>query len=391
MRTDRSLLPGLYVALLAGLTGGSLGCSQLWRPFLQDVEAPPACSDADESGCDPRCDPSCDGLDLGVPVSDLGGNAEWEVIPTGITTPLRAVWGLSSEKRVYFGGDNATLLSIQPGGQVVQESLGTGYRFSINAITGDPVPTDPTSQAIVAVGTDNTLLYWSSTGWVPRNPGSTLDGFRGAAYTNSSTVWFAGGPPGAGSTYYGRPAGPYTAVPVANPKAIWSVWPTDQSSVWLGAEQATLYRAYSGGMNAYTLLTPGNIVGIWGNNATGTSTPPVLCDFGPSCMCDGGLCSSLKFYAVQPGAVTRFDPYGGFFTEPRPTKVPPAVTYTAIYGNASGQLWVTGQRGVVLHYDGKEWAYLDVGTSADLYGVWVAPGSKRPWLVGDNGLVMRHR
>lgn len=390
MRTDRNLGLGLHIALLGGLACG--GCSQLWRPFLQDVEASADCSAVDKSGCDPRCETSCDGPDLGVPASDLGGNTEWEVIPTGITTPLRAVWGLTSEKRIYIGGDAAVLLSMQPGGQVTQEPLASGVRFGITAITGDPIQSDPTPQAIAAVGTDNTLLYWSSTGWVQRAPGTTLDGFRGAAYVTSATIWFGGGPPGAGSAYYGRANGPYTAATVPNAKAIWSAWAADQNSVWFGADQGTLYRSYSGSTTAYSLTGLGNIVGIWGNNATGSIVPLMPCDFGTSCVCDGGICSSTKFYAIQSGGtITRFDLYGGFAVEPRPLKAPPAVLYTGIYGNGSGQIWVTGQRGVVLYYDGKEWISLDVGTSTDLYGVWVAPGSKRPWLVGDKGLVMRRR
>lgn len=392
MRTERSLGPGLYVALLLGLAGGSLGCSQLWRPFLQDVEETPDCSAVDESGCDPRCDPGCDGPDLGVPASDLGGNAEWEVIPTGITTSLRAVWGLTSENRIYIGGDNAVLLSLQPGGQVMQEAIAGGSRFGITAITGDPIQTNPTPQSIVAVGTDNTLLYWSSTGWVTRNPASTLDGFTGVAYPGGSTFWFGGGPPGGTAAYYGRPNGPYTKAYLPISKTVWSAWPADSSSVWFGSEQGTLYRAYSTFTNSYVLSGIGNIVGIWGNNSTGSMVPSMPCDFGMSCICDFGSCSSTKFYAVQSsGTVTRFDLFGSFTVEPRTSKAPPGNLYTAIYGNSTGQLWVTGQRGALLYYDGNEWTYLEVPTSSDLYGVWVAPNSKRPWLVGANGLVMRRR
>jgi streptogramin lyase len=103
-------------------------------------------------------------------------------------------------------------------------------------------------------------------------------------------------------------------------------------------------------------------------------------------------CSSGRFYAIQEaGAIARFDSSGAHTLEPRPPPTQSTAALTGIFGNSLGQIWVTGLRGQVLHYDGATWRYVDVGTTEDLYGVWVAPNSTRPWLVGSNGLVLRRR
>ncbi len=52
-----------------------------------------------------------------------------------------------------------------------------------------------------------------------------------------------------------------------------------------------------------------------------------------------------------------------------------------VYGFATDDVWVVGTKGVALHWDGKAWAKVDTGTTADLWGVW-GPNKDDLWAVG---------
>lgn len=69
----------------------------------------------------------------------------------------------------------------------------------------------------------------------------------------------------------------------------------------------------------------------------------------------------------------------------------PAVTQENlldVWGTTASDLWVVGEAGTLLRYDGKQWTKLTVATTAPLRAIW---GSSRDdvWMVGDAGVVLR--
>ena len=57
-----------------------------------------------------------------------------------------------------------------------------------------------------------------------------------------------------------------------------------------------------------------------------------------------------------------------------------------MWGTSSSDVWVVGDRALVLHYDGKQWSRVPVGglegLRPDLYAVWTAePG--HVWIGGE--------
>lgn len=60
------------------------------------------------------------------------------------------------------------------------------------------------------------------------------------------------------------------------------------------------------------------------------------------------------------------------------------------WGTASNDVWMAGSHGVVRHWDGSSeflWRTVDLGTSVDLHGVWGQSGSV--WVVGEEGTIVR--
>jgi hypothetical protein len=60
----------------------------------------------------------------------------------------------------------------------------------------------------------------------------------------------------------------------------------------------------------------------------------------------------------------------------------------AIWGTSQDDVWVVGQRGVILRWNGTEWANIDSPTMYDLHDVW-AIDTDDAWAVGDEGTLLR--
>jgi len=59
-----------------------------------------------------------------------------------------------------------------------------------------------------------------------------------------------------------------------------------------------------------------------------------------------------------------------------------------LWGSGPDDLWAVGDRGLVVHFDGRTWRKVPSGTSADLLGM---AGRERgdAWIVGNNGTLLR--
>lgn len=362
MRTARSVAwlggPGLVLAL--GLAPA--GCGQLWRPFLQATEP---------TACEPGCP-----ADLGAPLEDQGP-AEWQVVPTGSTAGLAAIWGYDTEQRLFLGGDSGTLLSVDPSGKVTPEVLPPGVqpeRFT--ALSGRTLAAAP--GPVVAVGDRNVVIHWNGQSWAsmaPSNPiGRTL---TAVTVTPSLDVYVAGD---AGALYYGRIGGTLATnrLTVAGSGSLTGAAPAEQSGAWVSASSGEVFYVSGGTSLLHRELNGTALNALWEPPVT-----PLPTDLGTA---------SRPYVVGESGTLAQYD--GKSFVRQASTRADETVsgaTLTAICGNRAGELWVVGKGGLVLHILGKIWTVVPTGSSAYLRGVWVAPDSDRPWIVGDGGLLMHRR
>jgi len=61
----------------------------------------------------------------------------------------------------------------------------------------------------------------------------------------------------------------------------------------------------------------------------------------------------------------------------------------ALWGTSEADVWAVGESGVVLHYGGTKWTKSTVATSASLRDVWGASSSEA-WAVGSGGTILRY-
>jgi photosystem II stability/assembly factor-like uncharacterized protein len=51
-------------------------------------------------------------------------------------------------------------------------------------------------------------------------------------------------------------------------------------------------------------------------------------------------------------------------------------------------IWVVGEKGTILYFDGSSWTRQESGTQNTLYGIFRA-GSRDLWVVGEKGTILR--
>jgi hypothetical protein len=354
---------------LVGLGGLllSIGCGQLWRPFLESIEPAP---------CEPGvacCGEGC--ADLGVP-EDLSPTGPWEVIPTDTSYALRAIWGYDTEQAIFLGGDAGTLLSWRPRSGVQPEVLPSQVKVeAIHALSGWNLATAP--GPVVAAGAPNVLLYYSGSLWKDISPTAPVGTVLTSVTLTQPNYLFAAGDQGA---LYSGPLGGTLAVARVGPSGlglVTGVAPADSMNAWLTLATGEIYLANSNGARTRFLELMGrHLNGIW----MGRPVQQPL-DMG-----------SLTYpYVVGAADTVAHFNSKEFLQEPLPPGGIIAHEFVAACGNSKGEVWVAGRRGVVLYFNTREWAELSTGSSEDLLGAWVAPGSSRPWLVGDKGQLLHLR
>lgn len=99
-----------------------------------------------------------------------------------------------------------------------------------------------------------------------------------------------------------------------------------------------------------------------------------------TCACGGGHGARVTGSAPRDGAVARRD--GG---SPRSGEL---AGLRRFWGLTPDDVWAVGERGLVVHFDGRTWHKLPSGTDADLLGM---AGRERgdAWIVGHNGTILR--
>jgi photosystem II stability/assembly factor-like uncharacterized protein len=66
----------------------------------------------------------------------------------------------------------------------------------------------------------------------------------------------------------------------------------------------------------------------------------------------------------------------------------PACTYRGIHGSGRDDVWIVGDEGCILHFDGVEWSRIASEVKDDLYAV-SACGPTEAWAVGEGGTVLQ--
>ena len=266
--------------------------------------------------------------DQSPPTPDKGNNPVWWTMTSGTTVDLYAVWALGP-KDVYAAGDKGTLLHYNGNSQLTWTAIPTqaaqGTVRDLRAMHG------LSSSKVLVMGRNNADLACDKTG-------CTKSPFRNLLYYTKS----------------------------------WNgVWCTPGSLCFVGGTSSNKSKGYLMKMTG----------SIWWE----------LCSKPGSMLSDQVLAvtgvpgaTQATVYAVGlKGTVARYKTLGGC-TSLSTTGVTHRLN--GVWTTAGAPLYVVGDSGTLLSYDGSNWAAATVSFKYNLYAVW-GNSAKDVWVAGYGGYI----
>lgn len=276
---------------------------------------------------------------------------------------LNGVWG-SDANHLWTVGTNGTILKRETSGWVAQDS---GTATNLYGIWGS------NANNVWAVGA-GVILKWDGSSWTPQLTGITdsQSPWRGVWGFDANNVWVAGGNyvykwNGSDWTKQAIEFTPYTGIWGSDPDNIWVVggyvtlghWPSPGGSIgtinkWDGKTWTEVFRA----------ADCGTIVSIWGTDANNIWAVAKRC--------------ILRWNGVSWNQWDAPTPAQGYYLG------------TRIFGQDANHIWIVGQEGLVLRWNGAEWTRQQTDVGQSLSGGCVLP-SGEVFAVGDHGAIIQGR
>ena len=247
---------------------------------------------------------------------------------------LYGIWG-SSPNDIFAVGDNGTIVYYDGQNWSVMSS---GTTISLKGIWGSA------SDNVYAVGNDGVILHFNGTDWTLMESGTSewLNGIWGS----SPNDIFAVGRNGTIVYYDGQS---WSATGGASDLCLTAVWGT------AGSDQVYVsgWQAFAVGIAGFTVFRYQN--GDWNNPERLSGSGRLLA---------GWSGNESGFYAVGGlGLVIRSE---SNFEEYQDISPDTSNELNGVWGSGPNNLFVVGDGGIFLHYDGTTWTVLHQGTNAPL-------------------------
>lgn len=309
-----------------------------------------------------------------MPASGSGGNEEtagvggtdggmavdtWTQQPVPTTADIAAVWGTSGSD-VFAVGSAGTILHYDG---IEWGAMESGTVLDLNGVWG------LSSTDVYAVGDDLTILHYDGTGWtamvVPQDdPPRDFNSIWGRS---GKDLWVVG----TGMLRMHYDGSKWSGSTDILTDWLASVWGYGSDSL-IAVGRCAAYRyedrswaeedcfsvssfSESGAKDeAYISALHSDLRGVW--SADGQDVF-VVGDYDVNGSADGD----------ESGAVFKLNPASGNLSFIWRDQVP---DLRAVSGTSASDVWITGLRGTVVHYDGTTFSRVEVPATKDLVGVW---------------------
>jgi hypothetical protein len=272
----------------------------------------------------------------------------WGTADSGTDNGLRDIWGFSPTA-IFAVGEEGTLLRY---GGASWGSLMSGTTADINGIWG----TSPTDFFVVGQG--GVIRHFILTGSNPMDSGTGVD-LHAVWGTDTDDVFAVGD--GGTILYYNGSV--WTAMDSGVTNDLYGVWGSSSKNFFAVGEDGIILR-YGGSDWAPMVSGTDEVLrDIWGNSAS-------------------------EIFVVGDGATIL--EYESAWT---PMTTPGTLSFCGVWGDRD-DLFVIGREGttgngVIWHYDGGKWGWMDIGTDEWLYDVW-GSASTDVYVVGEAGTILHY-
>ncbi|MFT5431843.1 MAG: hypothetical protein ACI9OJ_002541 [Myxococcota bacterium] len=173
---------------------------------------------------------------------------------------------------------------------------------------------------------------------------------------SKSEQWVVGGVPGKGRIIQNDGAGWNIVDPGADVGLLNWVHGFDNGDLIIVGEEGTILDRTGGTWSEQAAPNQENLWGVWGASSDdvfavgGSGTDP----------------SAATLHRRQNGTWQNIPSGTGMAVDPeRPTRA-----FFKVWGSSASDVWVVGQSGAVVHFDGSDWKAHHTGTAKDLIAVW---------------------
>lgn len=279
-----------------------------------------------------------------------------ELLTTGVPTRLRTIFGMGDQE-IWAAGDSGTLLRYFQNGWAQVES---GTRQHLYSISG------ATANNLWAVGAAGTILHYGGLYWTQDFVGRTARPLYGMSGINNPTTRsvssiFAVGEQGTVLRSTGADWVIDTYLSSITPRTLRAVSAPTPNDVWIAGDAGTILNWDGAQVGVVGVGTGVDFYGVW---AGGGSVVAVGA---------GGVMARRSGMTWSSGAV----PSAG------------GRTLRAVWGMAANALWLAGDGGTLIFWNGVAAISVPVGVIENLRGVWgTAPNNV--WAVGDSGRILHY-
>lgn len=295
-----------------------------------------------------------------------GSAGTWTSQPAGTSLALTAVRGTGS----------SDIWSAGVGGQLMRydgtkwTSSRSGFERNIRSVAALKA-TD-----VWAVGDGGYIGHYDGTKWTDFPSGTTVN--LNGVYALSATEVYAVGDNKTFLRYLGSSWQPHPAGYATIAQDVKGIWAFAGTNIWTVATTTTPNQVYVGNFNGisysgYTPTDPAgmnrvvNVNGMWATQQ-GANT--------------------LIFFAGKSYAA--FSNVNGAMVNTSYQFPLNGSELRAVWGTSATDVWVVGDNGFVIQYDGA-WKSQTTGLApANLYGVWKSAPTSELWMVGDLGMVWKY-
>jgi photosystem II stability/assembly factor-like uncharacterized protein len=271
--------------------------------------------------------------------------ANWATMDSGVTEPLKGIWGFSVSE-VFVVGSGGTILQIKGSDWDKMES---GTNKSLQGVWGS------SSTNVFAVGDDGTILKYNGSAWSPKSGGSGTDEHLNGIWGSSPSDIFVVGENG---TILHCDESSCTKEYISENFSFNGIWGSSATDVFAVGGNGMIY--HYDGRDWYKMEsgTTKNLQGVWGSSADNVFVV-------------GSDMDNILHY------------YGNDWSEMAVTKR----DYYAVGGNSS--IYVVAYNGKISKYSSGTWLEEDVpaGITSNFYGIWVS-SEDDAFVVGSNGTIL---
>jgi len=177
--------------------------------------------------------------------------AEWVVMETGNTIPLRDIWG-SSPEDVFAVGDSGTILHYD--GTVWEPDI-SGTTLGLKGVWGS------SSSDVFAVGSSGTILHYNGSSWSAMSSGTTTNLY--GIWGSSSSDVFAVGSSGTILHYNGSS---WSAMSSGTTTNLYGIWGSSSSDVFAVGSSGTILHYNGSSWSAMGSGTTYSLQAVWGSS-----------------------------------------------------------------------------------------------------------------------------